>query len=434
VNGATVMIIAGGVLAFALASRRLAGTPLTAAIVFVTLGLVAGTEGLDVLDLDIGSSELRILVEATLALMLFSDAAGLDTRRLAHEAGVPVRLLCVALPLTILTGTLTAVLMFPDLFVFEAVALAVLLAPTDAALGQAVVADRRLPSSVRQGLSVESGLNDGVCVPLLLAAIAFAEVEESPNFDGEVIIDLVSELAIAGVTGAVVGVVIGAARSAAGRRGGIADAWQPPIALIATIVAYVLTVELGGSGFIASFIAGLAYGRTVGAVARRDTELTEQLGQLFSAVTFVLFGAVMVGRGINAFEWVTLAYAVLSLTVVRMAPVAIALVGTGARAPTVALAGWFGPRGLATVVFTLIIVEDSGLPGTQRIVDVATIAVLLSVFAHGLTAPHLVGRYVRWFTRTAPELTFEATPELRAHEHMPRATTSERPSSSPGRT
>jgi NhaP-type Na+/H+ or K+/H+ antiporter len=416
VNGIDVVIVGGGVLAFALASRRLATTPFTAAIAFVTLGLVVGTEGLDVVHLDIRSSELRVLVEATLALMLFADAAGLDTDRLRHETGVPLRLLGVALPITIVTGSLVAVFMFPDLFVFEAVALAVLLAPTDAALGQAVVADTRLPSSVRQGLSVESGLNDGVCVPLLLAAITFAEVEESATVGGDVIIDLVTELAIAGVTGAAVGVGIGLLRRRAEGKRWIADAWRPLIPLVAIIVAYVLTVDLGGSGFIASFVAGLAYGRTVGTVARRDTELTEQLGQLLSAVTFVLFGAVMVGIGITSFDWSTLLYAVLSLTVLRMIPVAIALIGSGARAPTVALAGWFGPRGLATIVFALIIIEDSGLPGTHRIVDVATITVLLSVFAHGLTAPALVSRYVGWFTRAEPGLTFETAPEQRSSE------------------
>jgi NhaP-type Na+/H+ or K+/H+ antiporter len=179
------------------------------------------------------------------------------------------------------------------------------------------------------------------------------------------------------------------------------------VPLVATAVAYVVTVDAGGSGFIGAFVAGLAYGRSVGADAAHDKELTAQLGELLSAVTLLLFGAVMVGRGLGALDWQTVVYAVLSLTVLRMAPVALSLVGSGARRPTVLLAGWFGPRGLATIVFTLIIVEESGLPGTQRLTDVATVTVLLSVFAHGLTAPWLVRRYIAWFERLRPELPFE---------------------------
>lgn len=413
-SGTDALLIGGAILAYALLSRRLAATPLTAAILFVVVGLLVGTEGLDLLDLDIGSSGLRLLAEATLALLLFADAADIDSRRLARESGLPLRLLVVALPLTILAGTATAVVMFPALFVFEAVALAVLLAPTDAALGKAVISDPRLPSSVRQGLSVESGLNDGICVPLLLAAIAFAEIEAIDGVGREVLVDLVTELAIAGVIGAAVGAGVGLLRVAAERRAWVDEAWRPLVPLVATAVAYVLTVDAGGSGFIGAFVAGLAYGRSVGPDTARDKELTARLGDLLSAVTLLLFGAVMVGRGLGALDWQTVVYAVLSLTVLRMAPVALSLVGSGARRPTVLLTGWFGPRGLATIVFTLIIVEESGLPGTQRLTDVATVTVLLSVFAHGLSAPWLVRRYVAWFERLRPELRFERADPQRA--------------------
>jgi NhaP-type Na+/H+ or K+/H+ antiporter len=401
------IIVGGALIAFALVSKRLAGTALTAAIAFVVVGLVVGTEGLDLLDIDVGSSDLRLIAEVTLALLLFSDAAGLDTDRLRRETGFPLRLLAVGLPLTIAAGSLTAVLMFPDLIVFEAITLAVLLSPTDAALGQAVVTDQRLPSVVRQGLNVESGLNDGVCVPLLLAAVTFAEIEEAPSFDGQVIVELIEELLIAGTVGIAVGALVGLLRDESVRRDWMTASWRLLVPLVTTLVAYAITVDLGGSGFIASFVAGLTYGRLIGPDVHDDCGLTEDLGQLLSAVTFVLFGAVLVGRGISGLELSTVAYAVLSLTVLRMAPVAISLLGSGARAPTVAVAGWFGPRGLATIVFVLTIVDESGLAGTQRIADVATVTVLLSVVAHGLTAPWLVGRYARWFEANRPNLRFE---------------------------
>jgi sodium/hydrogen antiporter len=407
VSALDVVLLAGLLLGFALVSRRLAGSALTAAIVFVAGGLVIGTEGFDLLDLAVGSAELRLLAELTLALLLFSDAAGLDTDRLRRQAAFPLRLLGVGLPLTIVLGSVTAIVMFPDLVVFEAVALAVLLSPTDAALGQAVVTDRRLPSVVRQGLNVESGLNDGICVPLLLAAITFAELEEAPSFEGSVLISLVEELLVAVVVGLLVGLVVAWLRNRAVNRGWIADSWLQMVPLLTALAAYAITVDLGGSGFIAAFVAGLAYGRAVGAVAHHDKELTEDLGELLSGATFVIFGAAMVGPAVPGLDLATVGYAVLSLTVLRMLPVAVSLLGTGARLPTVAVAGWFGPRGLATIVFALTLVEDSGLEGTQRIVQVATVTVLLSVLAHGLTAPWLVGRYARWFDDLRTSLSFE---------------------------
>jgi NhaP-type Na+/H+ or K+/H+ antiporter len=412
-----VLLIGGGLLAFAFISRRVAGTPLTAPIAFVVLGLAVGSEGLDLLGLELELSGVLTLVEAALALLLFSDAADLDARRLVRQRGLPLRLLAVGLPLTIVLGAVIAAWMLPGLAMFEAVALAVVLAPTDAALGQAVVSDQRLPPVVRQGLSVESGLNDGVCVPLLLAAIAFADVDASPGHAGTVLVDLVEELAIAGAVGCVAGLVVGSLRNWSTQRGWLLPGWAVLVPLITTGMVYIVTVDLGGSGFIASFVAGLTYGRTVGPVVDREKELDARLGELFGALTFVLFGAVMVGRGLSNVSVPTVLYALLSLTVIRLAPVAVALAGSRARPPTVALIGWFGPRGLATIVFALTIVEASGLPQAPLIIEVATVTVLLSVFAHGLTAPWLVARYATWFGVHRAELTFESGTRVDADEH-----------------
>jgi NhaP-type Na+/H+ or K+/H+ antiporter len=406
-SGLDIALIGGALLVYALLSRRLAATPITAPIVFVTVGFVIGPRVLDVLDVNVGSTELRHVAELTLALMLFSDAAALDTRRLTREAGLPARLLALALPLSIVLGSVLAFVFFPDLLFFEAVALAVLLAPTDAALGQSVVSDTRVPSRIRQGLNVESGLNDGFCVPLLLAAVAFAELEEAPTFDGQVLVDLVEEMAIAGAIGAVVAVIVATLSKATIGRGWMEERWGQIVPLIATAAAYVITVDFGGSGFIGAFIAGLLYGRLLGATAHQSTELTEDLGQLFSAVTFLLFGAVMLDRGISEIDVQIVMYAILSLTLVRMLPVAVSLIGTGAKRETAAFVGWFGPRGLATIVFALIVVEESGLDGTRRIVDVATLTVLFSVFAHGLTARALTDRYAGWLSANRDRLVFE---------------------------
>lgn len=390
-----VLLIGGALLAYALLSRRLAGSPLTPAVVFVVVGVVVGSGVLDLLRLPIGSGELRLLAETTLALVLFTDASRLDSRRVIHDRRLPVRLLALALPLTIVVGGFLAALVFPGLALFEAVALAVLLAPTDAALGQTVVSDERLPGMVREGLSVESGLNDGICVPLLIGALSIAELEAEPEFAGEIARSFVVEITVAVVVGVLVGAAVGALARLAERHGLVDGGWWRVVPLVAAALAYVGTDAAGGSGFIASFVAGLAYGRAVGREdARRSTELSEEVGSYLSAVTFLLFGAVLVPVALAELDVATVAYAVLSLTLVRMLPVALSLTGTGARWPTRAFVGWFGPRGLATVVFALTVVEEFDVPGASRIVSVATVTVLLSILAHGLSAGALTSRYV----------------------------------------
>ena len=415
--GWSITTISIALIAFAVVSARFRGSPITPAILFVGIGYVLGTEVWDILGSGLGASRVRLLAELTLALVLFTDASALDSRVLKTEAGLPARLLGIGLPITIILGSLIAIWMFPTLGLFEAVVLAVLLAPTDAALGQTVVSDPRLPSRLRQGLNVESGLNDGVCVPLLFAAVAFAELNELPQFKGEILTDLVTEVGIAVGVGAVVAAVVAWVFTMSDRRGWLDEQWGQVVPLAAAAIAYTSTVELGGSGFIAAFVAGLLYGRLVGTAAvRRTTRLMEELGGISSAVTFLAFGAILIGSGIVDLDAATIVYSVLSLTVVRMLPVALSMLGSGAAPQTMAFAGWFGPRGLATIVFMLTIVDEAKLPGSARIVQVATVTVLLSIIAHGLTAPVLTDRYVRWLSNRPEGLVVEpddsATPAV----------------------
>lgn len=393
-----ILEISIALLAYAALSRRLQSSPISPAIVFVGVGFVLGSEVLDTAGPGLGTSDVRLLAEVTLALVLFTDASRLDPRALRGEAGLPARLLGIGLPLTILAGTVAALLAFPALAFFEAVVLAVLLAPTDAALGQAVVSDGRLPSRLRQGLNVESGLNDGVCVPLLFAAVAFAELEEAPQLEGEILTDLAKEVGIAVGVGVLAAVVVGLIVTRASRRDWVEESWMQVIPLSLAAIAYTATDGLGGSGFIAAFVAGLLYRQLVGAsTAHGSTRLMEEAGGILSALTFFVFGAFVIGSGVTDLDVSTVVYAVLSLTVVRMVPVAISLAGSGAARPTAAFAGWFGPRGLATIVFMLTIVEEAELAGTDRIVQVAVVTVILSVVAHGVTATPLTDRYVRWW-------------------------------------
>ena len=407
--GWAITSVAIALVAFAALSGRLHGTAVTPAIVFTGAGFVLGTKGFDLLGSELDTGTVRLLAEVTLTLVLFSDASALRPRVLRRETGVPARMLGIGLPLTIVLGTLFAIGMFPKLGLFEALVLAVLLAPTDAALGQTVVADQRLPSRLRQGLNVESGLNDGVCVPLLFAAVAFAELEEAPTFEGEILIDLVREVGIAVAVGAFAAAAVALVLTWSNRRGWLEAQWGQVVPLATAAIAYSATVEFGGSGFIAAFVAGLVYRQRVGAeTAHETTRLTEEVGGLMSAATFFAFGAILIGSGITDLDVATVA-------VCRPQShggedgAGRDLVDRGRRGTAHdGVRRMVRPAGLATIVFMLTIVEESNLIGTPRIVQVATATVLLSVVAHGVTAPWLTDRYVQWFSTSRERLALES--------------------------
>ena len=390
-------IVALTLLGVAAVSRRLTGTPVTPAIVFVAVGLLVGPEVLGGIDLESSSATVRALAEATLALVLFCDASRIDLGHLRLEVAVPVRLLGIGLPLTIALGALAAVGIFGQLSLEEAVILAVVLAPTDAALGQAVVTEPRIPGRIRQGLNVESGLNDGICVPLLFAAVAVADVESEISGGRSAGTLLLEEIGYGVLGGVVGGLVVAAIVIYAGRRELIADQWRQVIPAAGAALAYGTAAALGGSGFIAAFVAGMTFRLMLGRDPERLNELSEQVGGVLNGVTFVFFGAILLGPALGELSWELALYAVLSLTLVRMLPVAIAMLGTRARAPTLGFLGWFGPRGLASIVFAVIVVEESNLPHEHLIVLAIYLTVGLSIFAHGLSAAPLAGRYARWY-------------------------------------
>jgi NhaP-type Na+/H+ or K+/H+ antiporter len=390
-------IVALALLGVAAVSRRLSGTPVTPAMLFVAVGLLVGPQVLGGIDLSSTSSTVRALAEATLALVLFCDASRIDLGQLRREVGVPLRLLGFGLPLTIALGAVAATVIFGQMTVEEAVILAVVLAPTDAALGQAVVTEPRVPPRIRQGLNVESGLNDGICVPLLFAAVAVADVESDISEGRGAATLLLEEIGYGLVGGVVAGLLIAAIIRHAGRRDLIAGAWRQVIPAAGAILAYGTASALDGSGFIAAFVAGMVFRLGLGRDPEDLNQLNEQVGEVLNGVTFILFGAILLGPALGELSGELALYAVLSLTVVRLVPVAIAMSRSGARPPTLGFLGWFGPRGLASIVFALIVIEESQLPHEDLIVLAIYLTVGLSVFAHGLTAAPLANRYARWY-------------------------------------
>jgi NhaP-type Na+/H+ or K+/H+ antiporter len=403
-------VVAALVLGYAGVSRRLELSFVSAAMVFVTGGLIAGPEVLGWLDLQIQHEAVRLLAEATLTLVLFADASRIDLRALRREMGLPVRLLGIGLPLTIVAGTVAAAAVITELTWLEALVLAIVLAPTDAALGQAVVTDRRLPSRVRQGLNVESGLNDGICVPLLFIALAAAEADESILTVSGAVHIVLEEIGYGIVGGVAAGLAAAFLLRLAQRHRLVDEDWEQVIPLAAAGLSYGIAAPIGGSGFIAAFVGGLVFGGLARQGRSDITYLTDATGLTLAGVTFVVFGAVALGPALHELDWRVVLYAVLSITLLRMAPVWLSLLGSHARPSTVAFVGWFGPRGLASIVFAVLVLEGSQLEHVDLMVVVATVTVALSVYAHGITAVPLTSAYVRWFAANPLPPAMESQP------------------------
>jgi NhaP-type Na+/H+ or K+/H+ antiporter len=419
-SGSGLVAVSLLVLAYAAVSRRLLGSVITPAMAFVAGGILASDDVFGWLDPGIRSESVRSVAEATLTVVLFSDASRIDLGALRREYVVPLRLLAIGLPLTIAAGAVAAVAVFGQLAPIEAVLLAIVLAPTDAALGQAVVTDARVPSRIRQGLNVESGLNDGICVPLLLIAIAIAEAQEGAIGHGAAVHLVLEEIGYGCVGGVAAGLAAAAVVRVGVLRRLIDPIWLQFVPVAGAGLAYGLAVWMGGSGFIAAFVGGAVFGGLRREVGGEVTLFLEEAGGLLGAVTFVLFGAVMLVPVLHDLSASVVLYALLSLTVVRMVPVALAMLGTGARPRTVAFLGWFGPRGLASIVFAVILVAEADLEHESVLLTTIFLTVGLSVLLHGVTAIPLARRYSTWFAahprdKRPPAFESVPTPHQRLH-------------------
>jgi NhaP-type Na+/H+ or K+/H+ antiporter len=389
-----VAILGAVVFLWGLVSARLELADLTAPIVFVGVGGLCAAAG--VVDGRAGAETVAPLVEATLVLVLFSDAAAVPFDQVRRDLGRCVRLLAIGLPLTVVAGWALADVVFPSLGVWLALLVGAALAPTDAALGLPVVTNPGVPADVRRLITIESGLNDGIVTPVVVFALAGAAAAE--HVDGPPALGrAVAELGIGLVVGAAVGCSGGWALQWARRRGW-ADAQFTGIAVLAlAIVAYAGALAVHGNGFVAAFCGGLAFGAATGRCDPAELVFLEQAGGLLSLLVWFVFGLQALPIIVDRIALPTVLYAVLSLTVLRMLPVALASIGAGLDRADVLFVGWFGPRGLASLVFALLALEELGT-AADLAVTVIGVTVLLSVLAHGLTAAPLVARERRRLT------------------------------------
>jgi NhaP-type Na+/H+ or K+/H+ antiporter len=388
-------LIALAFVAFALVSRRIERTFLTGAMLFVALGLVMGPEILDTVNIGDPGGLQELLLEATLVIVLFTDASAVNSSHWREEAALPGRLLGIGLPLMILGGWTLALALLGGLEFWEAAILATMLAPTDAALGKSVVSNPRVPERIRQALNVESGLNDGIALPVFVVFLEAAQTAEKALEFGDFLGELIPEVGVAVIVGVAVGA--GGARSidwATGRRWAV-KYWLEIAVVALALLAFAVADPLGGSGFIAAWVAGATYGRVERSRPGDVHEFAEATGDALTMGSLLLFG-IALGPILTRVGWDGVLYAVLSLAVVRLAAVAVSLLGSGLALPSILYLGWFGPRGLATLILTIAVVEGTDLAGASTIAEVALVTVALSVVAHGATSGWGSNAYADW--------------------------------------
>ncbi len=402
------LVVALAVLAFGVLGGRLSGTPLTMPMVFTGAGILLGPPVLGILDFDVGSDVVSALAEATLVVVLFTDASRMDLRRVIAEHTLAQRLLLLGLPLAILLGTGAGMLLFPALPVVSVALLAVVLAPTDAALGQAFVANRSVPARIRQTLNVESGLNDGLGVPFLTVLIDVARDEADTVLS---YVGLFARLIGVGVVvGAGVAWLGGRLLTASDARGWTSGTTQRLATVAVAAVAYAGAELLGGNGFVAAFVAGLVIGTTARSLLSATTEFAEAEGELLALLTFLLFGSVVAADVLGDLSWQVAAYSLASLLLVRPLAVAISLLGTRLSLRSIAFIGWAGPRGLASIVYAVIVADAGRIEGADLVFAVAAWTVLASIVLHGVSAAPLARRYASHMA---------ARPDRAAPEHRP---------------
>ncbi|HSB51081.1 MAG TPA: cation:proton antiporter [Dissulfurispiraceae bacterium] len=393
------VIIFAALLAFiyGLFSRLSERSPVSGPMVFVTVGLLASPLGFGWLDIKPSAKLVAILAEIALIITLFVDASMINLRRLLKERAIPLRLLLIGLPLTMLLGIALAFPMFPGMNSWALALMAFMLSPTDAALGLAVVTNKAVPEKIRQSINVESGLNDGLALPPILICIAaLMESETGPGGIGYWLAFTLKQMILGPVVGGLVGWFGGLLMDKASTKGWMSDTFQRIASIALALIAYALAEEFHGNGFIAAFFGGLLLGARTHAVRERIQEFAEAEGQQKALYIFLLLGLVLVPAALPYWDIHAWIYSLLSLTVIRMLPVAVCLVGSGLDRQTVSFIGWFGPRGIASVLYLLIVIGKLGTKGLEYMYSVVALTVLLSVFLHGLSAVPLSSLYGRF--------------------------------------
>jgi len=376
------------VLGFGVFSKRAEKTVITPPMFFVVVGILASFLSVPLLADGTKAPAVKILAELTLVLVLFVDASTLDLKKLKQDRSLPVRLLAIGLPLTMILGAVLAFPLFPGEPVWKILLMALILSPTDAALGQAVVASEHVPLRIRQTINVESGLNDGIALPPILICLAFLS-GEAHGEQGTVsywAVFVLKQFGFGPAIGGLVGWLGGLLVDTASRQGWMNHTFQQLASVSLAVIAFMLAELVHGNGFIAAFFAGMLLGSRTPEIRERIREFGEAESHAIVLFIFLLFGMILVPFSFPLWDWQTLVYALLSLTVIRMLPVAVCLLGTGLSPGSIGFIGWFGPRGIASILYLLMVILELGIEGYERMISIITLTIFLSIFLHGITA------------------------------------------------
>jgi len=400
-------VIASVTIGFALVSNQFERSLITPPMIFTALGVLAYfflPEMLGELD---GRAVLEVIAELTLVVVLFIDASKIRLPLLIRQYRLPLRLLAIGLPLTVLLGAVAAKIIVPELLIWEAALLGAILAPTDAALGQAVVSSKNIPERIRQSLNVESGLNDGIVLPLVML-FAVLSSSNADSTEQNWMVYWVMQVTLGPLVGIAVGLGGGYLLKVSRKAGWLAENYQRLSGIALALLAWTGALQVGGNGFIAAFVAGMCVSIYSDSIGEAMRDFGEAEGQLLSLTTFLLFGAILIVPAFEAFTIACMIYALLSLTIIRMLPVMLALRGLNLRKPTFWFVGWFGPRGLASLLFALLVVSEFEMPHGETILNFVVATVLLSMTTHGLSAIPGTGLYASQLN--SDEGTFEHEP------------------------
>ncbi len=389
-----ILVIALVILSYGYISNMLARYDISGPMVFTGLGLLFSPLGLHFTRLSVDANLVTVLVEIALVLVLFSDAALLDLNLLKKSWKVPARLLFVGLPITIVAGTIAGKLIFPDMPFLDLLLLALILTPTDAALGKAVVSDPKVPKTIRSTINVESGLNDGIIFPILITVVAAigAGIGNEPH--GNWMIYVAKQIVFGGIVGSAIGYIGARTQIICLHRSWMVESYRNLVPIALAILSYYCAEVFSGNGFIAAFFAGLYAGNTSETVRKHIEDFAESEGELFVLISFFIFGLAFVPVTWNFISLEVFIYSLMSLTVLRMLPVIISLLGSKLDFATMGFIAWFGPRGIASILYALLVAHDFGsIHGYEELFAVVTLTVLMSIVAHGFSAQPLANWY-----------------------------------------
>ncbi len=386
-------IVALFIIGFGLISGWIENTIITAPMVFVTFGLLISPNFFNLVDINIEQEIVKAIAEFTLISILFIDASRIKLNLLRKEYQLPMRMVTIGILVTIILGTIFGFLLFQEeLNFWEVAVLATILTPTDAALGQAVITSEQVPICIRQSLNAESGLNDGICLPIFFIFLSLAKTSagEFPDFW---LSFTVKQLLLGPIVGILIAYIGGALILESARRDWITNNFKDLSVLGLSLCAYALAELLGGNGFIAVFCGGLTLGNTARSLCQYLYDFGEAEGELLILITFIIFGSSMVFPALEYFNWQVLVYSVFMLGIARIVGVCCSVIGMNLRFDSILFLGWFGPKGIASLLYGLFLLEESGIQGSELIFSTMVITVLISVFAHGISA--LPGAY--WY-------------------------------------